>query len=313
MDVVSDGSISMDRVTYLVLDEGDRMLDEGFEDQMRSIASRIREDRHMLFFSATWPKKVQDLAKNLCQSGQRPMRIRVGQSNESGATSREDIVQEVVVFDDGDWGERDVKKQKFLAAHLREALEQEGTKVLVFVSTKDLAEKMSWQFHKEGFPASALHGGRSQDQRMKELEKFKNSEVRLLVTTDVMGRGLDIPSISHVVVYDMGDIDDYVHRIGRTARGPYGKGHALTLFEYNPKWPHIAEGLVLCLEAAGQHVPPELRQVAQEVERGEREVKAMKAGSKWGALSGWQGSAKDVARSKLGYDDKDWGKDWGSW
>jgi len=111
----------------------------------------------------------------------------------------------------------------------------------------------------------------------------------------------------------MGDVDDYVHRIGRTARGPYGKGHALTLFEYNCKWPHLAEGLIDCLEAAGQEVPDELRKVAHEVHKGWREVKAMKAGSKWGELSGWQGSSKDIAWKKSGYGANDWGKDWGSW
>merc|ERR1712187_434781 len=109
------------------------------------------------------------------------------------------------------------------------------------------------------------------------------------VATDVMGRGLDIPTISHVVIYDMGDIDDYVHRVGRTCRGPYGKGHALTLFEYNSKWPHLEEGLIKVLESSGQDVPADLQQIADDVENGSREVKAMKTGSKWGALSGWQG------------------------
>jgi len=313
MDCVEGGQVSMKRVTYFVLDEGDRMLDDGFEDQLKSIAREIRKDRHMLFFSATWPKKVQDLAKNMCQGSRRPVRLRVGQTNESGATSREDIVQEVIVFDQGDWEERDTKKQRYLYRHLREALSLEGTKVLVFVSRKDLADKMAAQFESEGFAANALHGGRNQETRMRVLEDFKNWTIRLLVTTDVMGRGLDIPTISHVVVYDMGDVDDYVHRIGRTARGPYGKGHALTLFEYNNKWPHLAEGLIDCLEAAGQEVPDELRKVANEVHRGWREVKAMKAGSKWGDLSGWQGSASNMAFKKLGYGAGDWGKEFGSW
>jgi len=77
-----------------------------------------------------------------------------------------------------------------------------------------------------------------------------------------MGRGLDIPDISHVVIYDMGDVDDYVHRIGRTARGPQGEGHALTLFEYDRKWPSIPGRLIEVLEQAGQNVPDELRDIA---------------------------------------------------
>merc|ERR1719335_1292304 len=106
----------------------------------------------------------------------------------------------------------------------------------------------------EGFAGETMHGGKKQEARMETLERFKNGDTRLLVTTDVMGRGLDIPTISHVVIYDMGDIEDYVHRIGRTARGPYGKGHALTLFEYNNKWPHLAEGLMNVLQKSGQAV-----------------------------------------------------------
>jgi len=103
------------------------------------------------------------------------------------------------------------------------------------------------------------------------LAKFKRNEFKLLVATDVMGRGLDIPDITHVVIYDMGDVDDYVHRIGRTARGLSGlTGHALTLFEYNQKWPELAGGLAKVLEDSGQHVPEELAQIAVEVENGER-------------------------------------------
>merc|ERR1712232_733667 len=128
-----------------------------------------------------------------------------------------DIIQEVIVFDQATWDERDQKKQEMLYAHVRKALSTEGTKVLVFVSRKDLAESMAKQFIWEGFPAETLHGGRSQDLRLQVLDKFKSWNVRLLVTTDVMGRGLDIPTISHIVIYDMGDVDDYVHRIGRTA------------------------------------------------------------------------------------------------
>jgi len=172
--------------------------------------------------------------------------------------------------------------------------------VLVFVSRKDLADQIAYQFNQEGFEAESMHGGRTQDKRMQVLQRFRDWNVRLLVTTDVMGRGLDIPTISHVVIFDMGDIDDYVHRIGRTARGPYGMGHALTLFEYNEKWPHLAEGLVVCLEHANQEVPEDLQRIADEVQNGERTVKAMKG--KWGAASGWQGDAKAAALKALGYD-----------
>eukprot|EP00913_Durusdinium_trenchii_P023095 g21681.t1 len=118
-------------------------------------------------------------------------------------------------------------------------------KMLVFVSRKNLADTLAKRLKSEGFSANVMHGGKSQDSRLATLEEFRNGDTKLLVTTDVMGsalslcRGLDIPGISHVVIYDMGDIEDYVHRIGRTARGPYGRGHALTFYEHNRKLPDL--------------------------------------------------------------------------
>merc|ERR1712230_283312 len=110
--------------------------------------------------------------------------------------------------------------------------------------------------------------------------KLKEAEIKLLVSTDVMARGLDIPNISHVVVYDScGGIDEYVHRIGRTARGPYGKGHALYFFQYDPKYSEMAEELIKVLEESNQVVPPELQRIADEVKSGVRAVKHQK--TKW--------------------------------
>merc|ERR1711920_360163 len=135
-----------------------------------------------------------------------------------------------------------------------------------------MGDQLKWKLHGEGHSADSMHGGRSQDQREMALKKFKNSEVRLLVATDVMGRGLDIPTISHVVQYDMGDVEDYVHRIGRTARGLSGlQGHALTLFEYQPTRPDLAAGLLQVLEESQQPVPPGLRKIAEEVANGWRQ------------------------------------------
>ncbi|CAE7332910.1 DED1 [Symbiodinium natans] len=125
-------------------------------------------------------------------------------------------------------------------------------KILVFVSRKNLADTLAKRLQSEGFKANVMHGGKSQESRLNTLEDFRNGKVKLLVTTDVMGRGLDIPGISHVVIFDMGDIEDYVHRIGRTARGPYGKGHALTFFEYDKKWPNLPRQLLEVLETSGQ-------------------------------------------------------------
>eukprot|EP00747_Dinoflagellata_sp_TGD_P178740 gnl/TRDRNA2_/TRDRNA2_28248_c0_seq1.p1 gnl/TRDRNA2_/TRDRNA2_28248_c0~~gnl/TRDRNA2_/TRDRNA2_28248_c0_seq1.p1 ORF type:complete len:671 (+),score=159.87 gnl/TRDRNA2_/TRDRNA2_28248_c0_seq1:88-2100(+) len=281
VDVVESGDVSLERVSYFVLDEADRMLEYGFGDQVGAIASGIRADRQMLFFSATWPQEVQELANQMCYTQEPPMRLSVGQGDSEGPVTRDDIVQEVVVFDQGEWEERDGAKQELLYAHLREVLSVEEHKALVFVSRKNIADELCNVLWKEGFATQAMHGGMSQDRRLAVLEEFRQSQIKLLVTTDVMGRGLDIPDISHVVCYDMGDAEDYVHRIGRTARGPYGQGHALTFFEYDRKWPHIAGELCEILETSGQEVPEELQEIAHQVANGLRDAV-------WSQKSRWQ-------------------------
>merc|ERR1719254_477486 len=116
--------------------------------------------------------------------------------------------------------------------------------------TWELAEKLS----EEGFQCDFMYGGRSQDQRAEIVRKFKEAEIKLLVTTDVMARGLDIPNISHVLVYDCyGGIDDHVHRIGRTARGVGGAvGHALVFYEFDPKYSQMPAELIGVLQSGNQ-------------------------------------------------------------
>jgi len=272
-DFVNNNDLSLDRITYLVLDEADRMLDLGFQSDVQNFSSRIRADRHSLFFSATWPKEVQELATDICLNAQQPVIIRVGQHEDGTVATRADIFQEVVVFDGDDWQQREMSKKNYLYGYLRKVLQDPGNKVLVFVSSKALADELATNLGSEGFLTDSMHGGRKQWDRDEVLSKFKGDEFRMLVATDVMGRGLDIPSITHVVIYDMGDIEDYIHRIGRTARGNTDRpGHALTLFEYNKKWPELARGLVKVLEDSQQVVPPDLVQIAEEVESGQREV-----------------------------------------
>merc|ERR1712232_1541034 len=265
VDHIEHGEVSLNRVTYFVLDEADRMLEEGFADQLKSIAKMIREDRHMLFFSATWPKVVDALAREMCQGRKAPVHLAIGQRQDGLATTRADIAQEVIVFQQADWAQRDAAKKKYLYNHLRTVLKNSENKILLFVSTKVLADELRDNLYNEGFAVESMHGGRSQEMRLNVLADFKRGETRLLVTTDVMGRGLDIPDISHGVIFDMGDVEDYVHRIGRLCRGHNNQGHALTFFEYDKKWPKIAIGLVQVLEEAGQNVPVGLRKIAMTV------------------------------------------------
>mmetsp|Transcript_717 Transcript_717/g.2083 ORF Transcript_717/g.2083 Transcript_717/m.2083 type:complete len:644 (+) Transcript_717:99-2030(+) len=309
MDFMNSGDMSLGRVTYFVLDEADRMLDFGFSGDVTTIGNSCRADRHMLFFSATWPAEVQELAKSLCHEEQQPLHLTVGQGDDGAATTRSDIVQEVAVFDQESWDERDDGKKAKLYAHLRSTLADETAKILVFVSNKVLADELRDQISTEGFKTESMHGGKKQYERDESLANFKNNDVRLLVATDVMGRGLDIPDITHVVIYDMGDVMDYVHRIGRTARGPSGKpGHALTLFEYNQKWPELAGGLADVLRNSGQVVPPELLRIADEVENGTRKTvargdwkKNRNKDSDWGSKPDWKENWKSQP-----WKDNDW-------
>mmetsp|Transcript_104641 Transcript_104641/g.197124 ORF Transcript_104641/g.197124 Transcript_104641/m.197124 type:complete len:728 (+) Transcript_104641:188-2371(+) len=278
VDLMGAGELVLNRVTYFVLDEADRMLEGGFEEQMNQIAGDIRTDRQTLFFSATWPLQVRKLARNMCAA--QPMRVTVGQvETGSGPTARADIVQEIVVFDgDSSWQDVEKKKHDMLYAHLRRELQVVGNKILVFVNMKNLAWELAGKLGEEGFSCDFMYGGRSQDARHEVIAKFKAGTTKLLVTTDVMARGLDIPGISHVVIFDMyGGIEEYVHRIGRTCRGLDGKGgHALSFFEYDHKFPEMAGELAAVLQSAGQVVPPELQKIADEVASGVRSKKKQK-------------------------------------
>jgi superfamily II DNA/RNA helicase len=204
--------------------------------------------------------------------------------------ARESIVQQVVVVDDtvGDKEQQLDGKRPFLTKHLGEALEEsEEHRVLVFVNQKSFADQLAIDLQKDGFTTDSMHSGRSQSTRLWVLDQFRKGEIRLLVATDVLGRGIDLPMVSHVVVYDMGGVEDYIHRIGRTGRGPHGKGRALVFFEYWPKAPEIAGELVEVLRTSGQVVPPELARIAAEVASGQRGGDYRKWGN---AKSSWSGS-----------------------
>lgn len=278
LDCIAEGSVSLKRVTYFCLDEADRMLDMGFLGDMEQLSSTIRPDKQMAFFSATWPKEVESLAYNLCTSGQ-PVTVRVSQAGRESTEelqARESICQEVVMIEELEgrdkWGRQDEIKKKLLDAHIKQALTSDpNAKVLIFVNQKTFADELADKLWEANIRADSIHGGRQQWKRLEVLDSFRQGKMRVLIATDVVGRGLDIPSISHVVVYSMNSVQDYVHRIGRTGRGIDGTGHALVFFEYMAKQASIAGELVDVLIRSQQVVPPQLQQIADEVKSGKRE------------------------------------------
>ncbi|KAH9251926.1 hypothetical protein BASA81_010130 [Batrachochytrium salamandrivorans] len=246
VDLIERGRVTLSCVQFLVLDEADRMLDMGFEPQIRRIVMQedMPRERRTFMFSATFPKEIQRLAADFLEDY---IFITVGRVG--GAAS--DITQKIEYVDD----------DKF--PYLIRALEQvsEGL-VLVFVETKRAADMLENYLQREGFPTTSIHGDRTQAEREEALRLFKSGRKPILVATDVAARGLDISSVGMVINYDMPThIDDYVHRIGRTGRAG-NKGVAISLF-CDKNRGLAADLCELLTEVGNQTVPTWLKQMAQ--------------------------------------------------
>uniref|UniRef100_A0A8C6X3Q1 ATP-dependent RNA helicase DDX42 n=1 Tax=Naja naja TaxID=35670 RepID=A0A8C6X3Q1_NAJNA len=247
IDHVKKKATNLQRVTYLVFDEADRMFDMGFEYQVRSIASHVRPERQTLLFSATFRKKIEKLARDILIDPIRVVQGDIGEANE-------DITQIVEILSSGP------NKWNWLTSRLVE-FTSSGS-VLLFVTKKANAEELANNLKQEGHSLGLLHGDMDQSERNKVISDFKKGTFPVLVATDVAARGLDIPSIKTVINYDVArDIDTHTHRIGRTGRAGE-KGVAYTLL--TQKDSNFAGDLVRNLEGANQHVSKELLDLAMQ-------------------------------------------------
>ncbi|XP_049924099.1 ATP-dependent RNA helicase DDX42 isoform X4 [Epinephelus moara] len=247
IDHVKKKATSLQRVTYLVFDEADRMFDMGFEYQVRSIASHVRPDRQTLLFSATFRKKIERLARDILVDPIRVVQGDIGEANE-------DITQvvEMLPSPTDKWGWLTRRLVEFTSS---------GS-VLIFVTKKANCEELATNLTQEGYSLGLLHGDMDQSERNKVISDFKKKNLPVLVATDVAARGLDIPSIRTVVNYDVArDIDTHTHRIGRTGRAGE-KGVAYTLL--TGKDTTFAGDLVRNLEGANQAVSKELMDLAMQ-------------------------------------------------
>ncbi|KAF7289893.1 hypothetical protein MIND_01364000 [Mycena indigotica] len=253
VDLIERGRISLANIKYLVLDEADRMLDMGFEPQIRRIVQGEDmpgvKDRQTLMFSATFPRDIQMLAKDFLKDY---VFLSVGRV---GSTS-ENITQKIEYVEDHD------KRSVLLDILASGGKEGPLDLTLVFVETKRMADMLSDFLMNNNLPATSIHGDRTQREREMALQTFRTGRTPILVATAVAARGLDIPNVMHVINYDLpSDIDDYVHRIGRTGRA--GNTGVSTAF-FNRGNKNIVRELVELLREANQDIPPWLDTVAHE-------------------------------------------------
>ena len=203
-DLVGQGLLDLSNIEIFVLDEADRMLDMGFVHDVKKVIAKLPRQRQNLMFSATMPKEIEQLAAGILHD---PAFVKV-----DPVSSTVDRIQQSLYF---------VEKgnKKFLLPWLIKNLRPEVVNALVFSRTKHGADKIAKDLNKQGIPAAAIHGNKSQTARVTALEDFKAGKTRVLVATDIAARGIDISELSHVFNYDLPEVPEtYVHRIGRTAR-----------------------------------------------------------------------------------------------
>uniref|UniRef100_A0A4W6F003 RNA helicase n=1 Tax=Lates calcarifer TaxID=8187 RepID=A0A4W6F003_LATCA len=249
IDFLECGKTNLRRCTYLVLDEADRMLDMGFEPQIRKIVDQIRPDRQTLMWSATWPKEVRQLAEDFLKDY---VQINIGALQLS---ANHNILQIVDVCSD-------MEKEDKLIRLLEEIMSEKENKTIIFVETKRRCDELTRRMRRDGWPAMGIHGDKSQQERDWVLNEFRYGKAPILIATDVASRGLDVEDVKFVINYDYpNSSEDYIHRIGRTARSQK-TGTAYTFF--TPNNMKQASDLISVLREANQAINPKLIQMAED-------------------------------------------------
>ncbi|XP_037928618.1 probable ATP-dependent RNA helicase DDX43, partial [Teleopsis dalmanni] len=244
-DLVQAKVIDVTTITYLILDEADRMLDLGFEPQIRKILLDIRPDRQTVMTSATWPAGVRRLAESYMKD---PIQVYVG-SLDLTATH---TVKQVIEFVEED------QKFNVVLRFLKRLMGSD--KVIIFCGKRTRADDLSSELCLEGLSTQCIHGSRDQADREQAIADISSGDIQVLVATDVASRGLDIDDITHVINFDFPrNIEEYVHRVGRTGRA--GRSGTSISYITRSDW-GIAKDLIRILEEAGQEVPEELHRMS---------------------------------------------------
>ena len=218
LDLMQQGYVNLRDIQYFVLDEADRMLDMGFVHDVKRIITRLPLKRQTLFFSATMPPEIQQLANILLNN---PVKVEV-----TPPATTVDLIHQSVYY-------TEKHNKHSLLVHLLKDASIEN--VLVFTQMKYGADKLARMLNKSGIRAEAIHGNKAQAARQRALTNFKNKQIRVLVATDIAARGIDIDELTHVINYDLPNVPEtYVHRIGRTGRAG-ANGVAISFCDWSEK------------------------------------------------------------------------------
>jgi ATP-dependent RNA helicase DBP3 len=247
VDFIDEGTLKLSEVEFFVLDEADRMLDMGFEPAIRQVVAQLPAKRQTIMFSATWPTDIQAMANRYLS---KPIKITIGGSADGEAKACVRVQQIVEVIQDP------FRRDARLKELLKKYHPQRKNRVIIFVLYKKEAVRLEQSLSRAGWKVASIHGDKTQADRTKALNSFKDASSPLLIATDVASRGLDIPDVEYVINFSFPlTIEDYIHRIGRTGRA--GKsGIAHTFFTDLDK-PHAGE-LAQTLRTAGMEVPEAL-------------------------------------------------------
>ncbi|KAI5172326.1 ATP-dependent RNA helicase DDX5/DBP2 [Nematocida sp. LUAm3] len=247
IDLYEQKALYLSRVTFLVLDEADRMLDMGFEPQLKKIIPETNPQRQTLMWSATWPEGVKSLARSYMKEY---IQVKIGSAD---LVANAKIIQKTFIVDH--W-----EKDKTLSEILTDISgnNDQNPRIIIFCNQKRRCDELVDKMQEYGWPAEALHGDKAQNQRDRIISDFKIGRRTVLVATDVAARGLDVKDVKAVVNYDFPiNCEDYIHRIGRTARGNCEEGYSYTFF--SPKDDRgNAKKYVEILKETNQEIPQQL-------------------------------------------------------